>query len=86
MQNTSQIMAVIALIIALIAVVLAWMAFNRTGVNVETAIQRQVDEAVLEINTNFEQMELRLREEAAARMRETAEEVETDNNTNNVGE
>ncbi|MEX0913011.1 MAG: hypothetical protein WDZ56_00615 [Candidatus Paceibacterota bacterium] len=72
MNNTSQIIAVLALIIALIALVLAWTAFNRTGADFEEVVQREVDQAMIEMNTNLEQFERSYRESLTDDMRERA--------------
>ena len=41
-----------ALIISIIALILAWAAYNRAGADLEQQIQREVEEAVAEIQVN----------------------------------
>lgn len=38
-----------ALVLALVALVLAWVAFNRTGQDVEALVEQEVQEAIEEI-------------------------------------
>lgn len=40
----------VALVLALVALVLAWVAFNRTGQDVEALVEQEVQEAIEEIN------------------------------------
>jgi len=44
-QRTSKI-GWLALIIAILALVIAWIAYNRTGANLEDTVQRQVSETL----------------------------------------
>lgn len=58
MERKSSGVGVLALIIAIVALILAWMAFNRTGADLEIMIEQEVQEAVEEIdNVNFEEIE-----------------------------
>jgi len=52
MERNSNAAAVawIALIAAILALILAWVAYNRTGVDLEEQIQMEVEEAVDEVN------------------------------------
>ena len=54
MNNAGQVTGIIALIVALIALVLGWMAFNRTGADLESAVRQQVEEATADINANID--------------------------------
>jgi cytoskeletal protein RodZ len=46
----------IALIIAIIALILAWVAYNRTGVDLEQQIQDQVEESINDAQNNIDQL------------------------------
>lgn len=63
------------------ALLLAWMAYNRTGADLEEIIQRKVDKSMVEINANLQQLEDAARENAAQQLRQSAEEVDTNENT-----
>ena len=53
-MNGAQVTSVIALIVALIALVLGWMAFSRTGADMEAVVRQQVEEATADINANID--------------------------------
>ena len=78
-QNT--IVSWIALIIALIAVILAWVAFNRTGVDIEAIIQEEAEQRAAELRIYFEELERDLRDSTANQLQEAADDVETDDAT-----
>lgn len=48
-------LAVIAIIISIVALVLAWMAYNRTGADLEERIQQQISETTQEVQPELEQ-------------------------------
>lgn len=58
-------LAWIAFIIAVVALILAWIAFNRSGTDISEIVDREVREAVAELEVNFEQAEDQLRKGAA---------------------
>ena len=74
-QNT--IVSWIALIIALIAVVLAWVAFNRTGVDIEAIIREEAEQRAAELRIDFEELERDLRNSTSDQLQEAADEVDT---------
>ncbi len=80
-MDTSKTLSVLAIIVAAIALILAWVAYNRTGVDFEEVIQREVNDAMVEINADLQQLEESARENAAQQLRESAEDVDTDGNT-----
>lgn len=55
-KQTSTI-AWIALIISILAVILAWTAFNRAGADLEEIVQMEVEQAVMEIEESYQQAE-----------------------------
>lgn len=83
---TSNAVAWLALIIALVALALGWMAFNRTGVNVEEMVQQQVREATVELQNDYQQLEARVRQNTAEGLRDAAQDVQTDQATGTIGE
>ncbi len=80
-MDTSKTLSVIAIIVAAVALIMAWMAYNRTGVDFEEVIQREVNDAMVEINADLQQLEESARENAAQQLRESAEDVDTDEDT-----
>ncbi len=80
-MDTSKTLSLLAIIVAAIALILAWVAYNRTGVDFEEVIQREVNDAMVEINADLQQLEESARENAAQQLRESAEDVDTDGNT-----
>ena len=42
------------MIVALIALVLGWMAFSRTGADMQDVVRQQVEEATADINANID--------------------------------
>lgn len=51
----------IALIIAIIAVILAWTAFNRSGGDIEALVEERVESAASELRADYESLEAELR-------------------------
>lgn len=86
MNNTANPIAIVALIVSLVALVLGWVAFNRSGTDIEDVVQRQVEEATVEFNANLEDLEERFRQNAAEEMRQAAEDVEEDQAPEETGE
>lgn len=75
-MDTSKTLSIIAFIVSILALILAWVAFNRTGVDFEEVIQREMNDAMIEINADLEELQESARENAAQQLRESAEEVE----------
>lgn len=76
-MDTSKTLSVIAVIVATAALIMAWVAYNRTGVDFEEVIQREMNDAMVEINADLEQLQRSARENAAEQLRESAENVDT---------
>lgn len=49
--------AVIALILSIVAIILAWAAYNRSGADLEDQIQQRVDIAVEETVEGFDNLQ-----------------------------
>ena len=77
-MNTSNTLSVVAFIISFVALTLSWMTYNRTGVDFEEVIQREVSESMVEINANIQELQDAARESAADQLRESADDVDTD--------
>lgn len=86
MNNTANATAIIALIVSVIALVLGWVAFNRSGADIEEIVQREVEEATVEFNANLEDLEASFRQNTADELQEAADDVEEDQAPNDAGE
>lgn len=78
METQNSFVAWTALVLAIIAIILAWVAFNRSGADLEEVIQREVEEATAEIRVNYEELEDEVRSSTANQLDEAATEVRTD--------
>jgi DNA anti-recombination protein RmuC len=56
-SNTNTLIAWIGLVIAIIALVIAWTAYNRSGADLEAEVQRNIDQAVTEMNLRLARFE-----------------------------
>ncbi len=86
MNNTAQPIAIIALLISLVALVLGWVAFNRSGTDIEEIVERQVEEATVEFNADLQDLEAAFRQNSAEELREAADDVENDEAPSEAGE
>lgn len=68
----------IALILSIVAIVMAFVAFNRAGADVEAIIQEEAERAAAEFRVDFEALEQELREATANQLQNAADDVETD--------
>lgn len=62
MNGSSQAISIVALIVALIALILGWMAYNRTGEDVEAMVEREIDEARVEFEASLDNLEATIRD------------------------
>lgn len=85
MEKQNSVVAWIALILAVIAIILAWVAFNRTGADIEAIVQEQVEQAAAELRVDFETLEQDVRSSTADQLQDAAQEVETDDDDTNNG-
>jgi beta-lactam-binding protein with PASTA domain len=65
MEGKTSTTAVIALIISILALILAWTAFNRAGQDLTAVIEQEVEEAAAEIRLESQQAEMEIREGTA---------------------
>lgn len=72
MKNQST-TAVIALIISIIALVLAWTAFNRSGEDLGVLIEEKVEQSAREIRKEYNELEVNARNGALEAQDEAAE-------------
>lgn len=60
-NTTANIVSWVALIAAIIALILAWVAYNREGADVGTSVRQEVEEQTTDLEENFSQLEADLR-------------------------
>lgn len=53
-------LSVVSLIVSIVALVLGWTAFNRTGTDVEQVVQDRVDAAVETMESQYQELENRM--------------------------
>jgi hypothetical protein len=80
MESQNTVVSWIALIIAVLAVVLAWVAFNRTGTDFEAVVRDQIDQRAAEMQANYDQLEAEVRAGTANQLNNAATDVRTDEN------
>ena len=85
-RNNGSGVAWTALIVAIIALILAWSAFNRAGADIGDIVERQVRESTQELEQRYQQLELRVRDNTSEELQEAASDVSTDTDPNNVGD
>lgn len=56
-NNNTSIVAWIALALSIMAIILAWTAFNRAGQDLEQIVAEQVEEATKELRIEYQQAE-----------------------------
>lgn len=78
METQNSIVGWTALVFALIALVLAWVAFNRSGADIEAIIQEEAERRTAEFQTNFDALEADLRAQMAEQLDNAADDVATD--------
>lgn len=76
----------LALVVAVLALVLGWSAFNRSGVDVEDVVERQVRESAAEMEQKYQDLEVRVRGNTSAGLRNAATDVATDTDPTTPGE
>ena len=57
-RNANSSLTWVTLVIAVVALILAWTAYNRAGVDLEDQIQREVGEAVIEADQELDEAAL----------------------------
>lgn len=67
-----------ALVIAILALIIGWIAFNRSGADLEQIIEQEVEEATVEIRTDLQQAEQKLRNETSEGLQNAADDVRSD--------
>jgi len=87
MDNKPSMVAWVALIISILALILAWTAFNRAGADLEAIIAAEVeeaaqeieqeyDEAIMEVRNEMQQAENEVRDTTADGLEATADELD----------
>lgn len=85
MENTKGI-ATAALVISLVALVLGWTAFNRSGANLEEIIAREAEKAKQNVEETYQEGENAVRDETSEALRKAANDAAVDKDPNSVGE
>lgn len=78
MERQTSIVGWIALILAVIALILAWVAFNRSGADIEAIIQEEAEQRAEELRAEFEALEAEFRANTASELEDAADDVATD--------
>lgn len=78
MDTQNSIVGWIALVFALIALVLAWVAFNRSGADIEAIIAEEAEQRAAELRADFEALEADFRTQMADELDDAATDVATD--------
>lgn len=78
METQNSFVAWTALILAIIAIILGWVAFNRSGQDLEALMSAEIEEATAEIRLDYERLEDQVRSRTAESLDEAAEDVRTD--------
>lgn len=86
MTHTPSGVAWTALIVAILALILGWAAFNRAGVDLEEIVKQEVQEAVQEVEEEYQEAERAFRDEASDVLIDAGTDVSVDGDPNNVGE
>ena len=56
----------VALAVAIVALLVGWAAYNRSGQDVAEVVREQVEEATAELQLNYEQLERTVRQNTAS--------------------
>ena len=79
-RGASSVIAWLALLLAAAALILAWLAYNRSGEDLESRIQRQVNQTVNETRQEGREVQNEVQDETP---RNTGEQPATDTGTRN---
>ena len=75
-----------AMLVAILALIMGWAAFNRAGADIEDIVQQEVEEATQEMRQNYQELEAELRGSASQSLEEAAQDAATDGDPNSAGE
>lgn len=75
-----------AIIIAVLAMIFSWVAFNRSGADVSQVVQEEVNEALVDMEVRYQQLENQVRESTSETLQDAADDISTDEDPNTVGE
>ena len=73
--NANSMLVWLALALSIISLILAWTAYNRAGVDLEEQVEREVREALVELDVELEEVEQAARDNTADVLREGAQEL-----------
>jgi hypothetical protein len=75
-----------ALIVALLALILGWTAFNRAGADIGDIVEQEVREATQELEQRYQNLEADVRGNVSEDLNEAAQDASTDSDPNSAGE
>ncbi len=79
-------MAWTALVVALLALILGWTAFNRAGADIGDIVEQEVREATQEMEQKYQEAEVRTRANVSEELNEAAQDASTDTDPGTVGD
>lgn len=85
-RENGDVVAWTAIVIAVLAMIFSWAAFNRSGTDVSQIVQEEVNDALVDFETRYEQLENDVRQTTSENLEKAAEDVSTDEAPNTVGE
>ncbi|HCC04748.1 TPA: hypothetical protein DEP58_00400 [Patescibacteria group bacterium] len=70
-----------AIVVAVLAMVFSWVAFNRSGVDVDQIVEQEFENALVDFETRYERLENEVRERTMEDDDETLDVAPTDDTT-----
>ena len=78
-------MAWTAIVVAVLAMVFSWVAFNRSGVDVDQIVEQEFEEALVDFETRYERLENEVQERTLKDENETLNVAPATDEPANVG-
>lgn len=75
-----------ALVLAIIAIIFAWTAFNRAGADLGDIVEREVEQSVQEAQREYREAEIEVRQNTSDALNDAAADVSVDGDPNTAGE
>lgn len=80
METQTSFVTWIALLLSVVALILGWVALNRSGTDFNEVIQERVEQATTELRLDYEQLEAEFRSLTADELQDAAQDIRTDEN------
>jgi len=74
-----------AIVVAVLAMVFSWVAFNRSGVDVDQIVEQEFEEALVDFETRYERLENEVQERTLKDENETLNVAPATDEPANVG-